>query len=114
MANRKELKEAYKQMEIPMGVFQIKNEQNGKMFIDYSTDIQAKWNRHKTELKFGSHRTHSLQEDWKKYGAEAFTFKILSELKANDEDNPDYNKELQLLKEMVITEKDISEQHLYR
>mgnify|MGYP002383887052 CR=1 FL=1 len=49
---QKELKEKYKQMKFPMGVFQIRNTVNGKIFVDSSTNLPAIWNRHKTQRDF--------------------------------------------------------------
>ncbi len=43
MKTKKELKEEYKQMKIPMGVFQIKNISNNKVLIDNSIDMESKW-----------------------------------------------------------------------
>ena len=107
MKTKKELKEAYKQMKIPMGVFQIKNIRNSKVLIDYSIDMESKWNRHKMELKFGNHRNRNFQKDWNEYGEENFVFDVLSELKKSEEGNINYNKELKILQDMVIEELNI-------
>jgi hypothetical protein len=104
MQNRKELKEQYKNRKPPMGVYQIRNKKNGRVFIDSSPDIPAKWNRIMTELKFGSHRNPKLQEDWKKFEVEDFEFSVLSELKMEADETLDVNKELKLLKEMILEE----------
>ena len=98
-------------MEFPMGVFQIRNLINNKVFIDSSVDMKAKWNRHKAELRFGSHRNKLLQEEWNEYGEDNFVFEVLSELEKKDEPHINYQKELKLLQEMVIAEMDI--QNLY-
>ncbi len=90
MKTKKELKEKYKQMKIPMGVFQIKNIKNNKVFIDRSVDMESKWNRHKMELKFGSHRNKGFQKDWIEYGEESFVFEVLSELKKSEKETIDY------------------------
>ncbi|MEP1152121.1 MAG: GIY-YIG nuclease family protein [Balneola sp.] len=111
MDTRKELKEQYKQMEAPMGVFQIKNTSNGKVFIDHSTDLKSKWNRHTMELKFGSHKSKSLQKDWNEFGEGNFIFEVLSELERKDEENIDYNKELETLQELILEE--LSKDRLY-
>lgn len=42
MKSKKELKSVYKEMKFPMGVFQIKNKVNGKIFIEGSLNIPAK------------------------------------------------------------------------
>ena len=107
MKTKKELKEAYQQLKIPMGVFQIRNISNNKFLIDHSIDMESKWNRHKMELKFGNHRNRSFQKDWNEYGEENFVFEVLSELKGRDEKNINYNKELKTLQDMVTEELNI-------
>jgi hypothetical protein len=71
---KKVLKAAYKLQRPDAGVFQIKNNKNGMILIESSTDIQSKWNRHRTELRFGSHRNKILQKDWNQYGEDSLYF----------------------------------------
>lgn len=94
MKARKELKEEYKQMKFKIGVFQIKNTVNNKVFIDSSMDIVAIWNRQRMELNFGSHPNLSLQKDWNKFGADKFEYEIISEIKQSETEIRDYKKEL--------------------
>ena len=82
MAGRQtELKNEYKQTKRPMGVYQIRNQVNGKVFIGRSLDLPGILNRHKFELTMGSHRNKALQGEWREFGAEKFLFEILDELK---------------------------------
>nr|WP_320023158.1 GIY-YIG nuclease family protein [uncultured Draconibacterium sp.] len=104
MKTKKELKEEYKQMEFPMGVYQIKCTVNEKSLIDNSVDMLSKWNRHKMELRFGSHRNNELQKDWNQYGENNFSFKVLSELKKTEEENINYTRELKILQDAIIEE----------
>lgn len=113
MKTRKELKDAYKQMKTPMGVFQIRNIATNKILVDHSTDMASKWNRHKTELKFGSHRNKALQKDWNDLGEAQFVFEVLSELKMPDAENVNYRKELQTLQLMVLEELHIPNEGRY-
>jgi len=113
MKTRKELKEEYKQMKFPMGVFQIRNISNNKILIDNSTNMVSKWNRHKSELTFGTHKNKVLQKDWNEKGKDNFVFEILSELQQSDEKNTNYSRELQLLQQMIIDERNISEEMSY-
>ena len=99
MKTRKEIKEEYKQLKFSMGVFQIKNRANNKVFIDNSVDMASKWNRHKAELRFGNHKNYELQKDWNEKGEDNFVFEILSELKKEDEKEVNYPKELKLLQQ---------------
>lgn len=107
MKSKKELKEEYKQMKFPMGVFQIRNIRNHMILIDHSADMESKWNRHKMELKFGNHRNKGLQKDWNAYGEENFVFEVLSELKPSENENINYKKELKALQDIVIEEQNI-------
>ncbi|MBN2614892.1 MAG: GIY-YIG nuclease family protein [Bacteroidales bacterium] len=112
MKTKKELKNKYKQMKFPMGVFQIRNLSNDKVLIDNSTDMVSKWNRHQMELKFGSHKNQDLQKDWNNTGTDNFVFEVLSELKP-DEKIISYPKELKSLQERVIEEINIEKELRY-
>lgn len=105
MKTKKELKNLYKEKKFRMGVFQLRNTSNQKIFIGSSTDLDAIWNRLQTELKFGSYPNRELQNDWTALGADHFEFEILSEVKP-DEENKDtnYRKEVRQLEEMFIEE----------
>jgi len=96
------IKKAYKQAKQPMGVYRIRNSQNDKSYIGFATDLPARFNRHKAELKFGSHQNRELQEIWNSFGESAFEFEILDVLEheENTQGNPD--EELQILAEMWI------------
>lgn len=113
MKSRKEIKEEYKEMKFPMGVFQIKNISNNKVLIDNSIDMDSKWNRHKTELRFGNHKNYALQQDWNEKGEDNFVFEVLSELKQEDEENINYASELRSLQQMIIEELNISTELRY-
>lgn len=105
MQTKKELKEAYKQMRIPMGVFQIRNTINGKIFVEGSMNLTAIWNRYRLQLEMGSHPSPSLQQDWRSFGPDAFAYEILAELEQDDlKSDQDYRKELKLLEAMYLDE----------
>ncbi len=104
MKTRKELTEEYKQLKFKMGVFQIRNMVNGKVFVESSINLDAIWNRHQAQLDFGSHPSKGLQKDWKELGKENFSFEILSEIEHRDGVNVDYKKELKLLENMYLEE----------
>lgn len=102
MKTRKELKEEYKQMKFKMGVFQISNKVNGKIFIGCSLDLVAIWHSQKLQLDIGMHQNTELQKDWKQYGSENFTYEILEEIKQSDDPNIDFNKEVKTLEELIV------------
>jgi hypothetical protein len=114
MKSKKELKEQYKQLQPVMGVFLVKNKVTDKVFIEGSTNIKAKWNRHQTELRFNSHRNKALQNDWNEYTSDNFAFEIVSELEYKEEENNyNYAEEVKLLKELVIEELNLPEDKRY-
>lgn len=62
------------------GIYMIKNEENGKVYIGQSSDILNRWKQHISDLDKGVHPGANIggfQWDWIHYGAENFTFKIL-------------------------------------
>ncbi|MFN0173347.1 MAG: GIY-YIG nuclease family protein [Saprospiraceae bacterium] len=104
MKTRKELTEEYKQTKFRMGVFQIRNVVNEKIFIESSINLDAIWNRHRLELDFGGHRNKNLQKDWKEFGDDKFKFEILSEIEHREAVAVDYKQELKLLEKMYLEE----------
>lgn len=77
MDRRKLLKEQYKQMTPPMGVYQIKNTKNGRIFIGHSMNLNGNRNSYPIRLEFESHHNELLREDLKQHGKDAFVFEIL-------------------------------------
>ena len=104
MKTKKELKEDYNQLQFKIGVFQVRNVVNGKIFIDSSVNLDKIWNRHRVELNFGNHRNVSLQKDWKEFGEDNFRYEILSEIKQEADKQTDYAKEAKQLAKMFIEE----------
>ena len=102
MIDKKELKKNYKQTSTLMGVYQIKNLANGKIFIGSSKNIPGRINRHKFQLKFGGEDIKELMEDYKKFGEENFSFEILDELKPKNEAGYDYTEDLEVLEELWL------------
>ncbi len=80
--NRKQIIREYKEAELSAGVFQIRNKINQKVFVKSTMDMQT-INGQRFQLKMGSHMNKALQEEWNRYGEEAFIFEILETL-----DNP--------------------------
>ncbi len=64
MTNKKELKKQYKANPPKMGIFQIKNLANGKIFIGRGMNVQGKINSSKFQLEQGSHPNSELQNDF--------------------------------------------------
>lgn len=81
--NRKELIQQYKETKIIGGVYQIKNNSNGKIFLTSTPDFKT-INGKKLSLNMGSFMNKELQAEWKTYGEESFSFDILEALEEKE------------------------------
>ena len=84
MNTKRENKNAYKQMKFRIGIFQIKNLKNNKVFLNTSTDLDRAFNSDLFRLKSGLHSNKELQNDWKELGSDAFQLDVLDELKMEE------------------------------
>ena len=94
---KKQLKKNYQQDRRPMGVFLIRNNLSDKVFLGAGIDLQGLINRHKFQLKNGTHPNKSLQADWNKLGDSNFAVEILDELKPPNDPAFDSGAELTVL-----------------
>ena len=100
MSNKKkELIKEYKQNPPKMGVYQIRNLVNDKVFIGTALNLPGILNSNKGQLNAGSHRSKALQSEWNEFGAENFVFEVLDELAPNASSEKDYREELAFLEE---------------
>lgn len=92
-SRNKALKAAYKLAFPAMGVFVIRNQVNGRWYVDQSSNLTGVLNRHRLELKWGTHRNRALQEDWRTHGEAQFSFEILEQITERTEPGFDYTAE---------------------
>ena len=85
-----------------MGVFQILNTVNGKVFVDSSINIPGKINRLTFQLNAGSHPSKSLQADWNGLGKDAFAFETLEDLPPRADTNYNYTADLEMLEDLWL------------
>ena len=102
MTDRRQAKLAYKLSHRSMGVFQIRNTVNQKIFIDSSLDMPAKINRHKFQLNAGNHPAKELQKDWNEKGQEQFEFEILEPVLTREDPAYDYRADLNFLENLWL------------
>ena len=99
----KELTREYKRTPKDMGVYCIRNLSSGKCFVAASRDLNARFNRHRLELKMQSDRSSpQLQNDWTAQGAEAFEFATLDTLEPSDEPGYDPGDDLEVLEQLWL------------
>jgi group I intron endonuclease len=99
---RKDIIKQYKQQIPPMGIYQIRNLINGKILIGSSKNLHFYSNRHKFQLKLGSHKNKALQADYIKYGAANFVYEIIDFLPEKKDPAQDPTRDLTALEEMWL------------
>jgi len=100
--NKRKLKIQYKQSLRPMGIFQVKNLSNGKIFIDSGLNLQGKINGCKFQLALGSHINKELQKDFNKTGVANFSYKIVDILEPKEEIKNNDADDLKMLEKIWI------------
>lgn len=96
---KKELQERYKQMKPDMGIFAIRNNENGKCYLATSQNLKGAINSTLFQLNFGNFVPKDLQHDWATFGESCFSVEILEKLKYDkDETKTDYSEELDILR----------------
>jgi hypothetical protein len=81
---KKDLQEQYKMVKTYMGVIQMKNNVNGKIFIDAFPNIKNKWITLRLQLDMKQHANSELQKDWNELGEVAFEYSVLEEKDTTD------------------------------
>ena len=70
-----------------IGIYQIKNKENGLIYIGSSNNIKRRWKDHISQLSKSTHSNMYLQEDWDIYGKDCFEFSILEECDVENQFN---------------------------
>jgi hypothetical protein len=102
MIDKKKLKEKYKHIVQPKGVFVLRNKVNGKVFLGSSLNLKNKDLTLKMSLRNGNHFNFALQEEWNKFGEGAFEYEILETLEIKDDPGYNYNEDLEILEMMWV------------
>jgi hypothetical protein len=100
--DRKSLKKQYKDERRPMGVFQIRNMADEKIYVVAGLDIQSLMTRHRVQLSAGGHANAKLQADWNALGSESFAFEVLDQVVPSDDSRINPREELATLEEMWL------------
>jgi hypothetical protein len=82
--SKKELKEDYKNRTIIGGVYGIKCNGNGHIWIKSTTNIAGQKNKFEFSISTRSCLEPRMYKEWGQYGAESFDFVVLEEIKKGD------------------------------
>ena len=102
MIDKKKLKEEYKNIVPPKGVFVIRNKQTGKVFLGSSLNLKNQFEQFKIMLNMGNHINSALQSDWTSYGEENFEYEVLETLEIKQEIDYNYSEDLEILEMLWI------------
>jgi hypothetical protein len=100
MIDKKKIKEEYKRMIPAKGVFMIKNNKSGKVFLGSTLNLYNILERSRFILNMGCHENEHLQKDWNISGEKSFSFEILETLQLKDDTTYNYDEDLKIL-EMI-------------
>jgi len=100
--DRKALMRQYKETPRTAGVAVVRHRASGKVFVFGGTDIPALVNRHRTQLKFGSHPNRALQADWKAMGEDQFDVEIVDTLAAPETADVDQRDDVAALEALWL------------
>ncbi len=104
MDRRAELKAAYKNRPKNMGIYQIRNLANGKVYIGSALNLDSRFNLFAMVTKYGGGWAGNTQltQEMKELGMENFTIEILDQLKESDDPLYDYSEDLQTLEALWL------------
>jgi len=94
MKSKSEIKREYKEAPKKAGIFLITNTANGKQLLGSSANLHGPLNKHRFMLSSGGHYNRRLQEDWNKFGADAFQFEVVAVVEPKED--PEFSLELEL------------------
>lgn len=85
-----------------MGIFQIRNKVNQKIYVGCSDNLEAAWESHKSRLDAGIHPNGGLQADYHKMGPDNFEFELVVQLSEENIFMEDANAALDELEKSVL------------
>ena len=98
---RKELIKEYKNSLRPMGIVQVRNLRDNRVYITASANTPGTINSIRFQLKTGAFLpSPGLAKDWKELGEENFAVEVLDTLKPVDDPACDYRDDLKALEAM--------------
>ncbi len=95
VVNKKEKIDEYKRQEIFGGVYGIINKVTNKVTLYHANNIKGCKERFDFAVATNCPTIYlAIQEDWKKYGAQNFEYKLFEQVKRGEETNEEFEKEM--------------------
>lgn len=77
---RRDIAQAYKDRKVPVGVFGLRCDPTGEVWLGMSRNLDGAANGALFGLRIGSARSPTLQAAWKAHGEAAFTYSVVEAL----------------------------------
>jgi hypothetical protein len=103
--DRQQAKLDYKNRKPNMGIYQITNRDNGKIYVASSRNLDGTLSRFEMALKHNwgwDAANHELNREMKEQKPEHFILEILDRLKPNDDPYYNYSEDLKTLEELWL------------
>lgn len=111
-SQKKELLAEYKARKVIGALYSIKNTMNGKALILCTLNLEGSKNRFAFSQKMGGCENLKLREDWKNFGANAFVFEVLEELKMGEgQTQKEFQDDLKILYSLWIEKTDAAKMY---
>ena len=101
--NRKKIIKEYKDSIRPMGIVQVRNIRNNRIYLTASANTAGTINSIRFQLKMGNFLpSPALAHEWKEMGELSFVIEVTDELKPVDDPAYDYKDDLKALEAMWL------------
>ncbi|HHV09073.1 MAG TPA: GIY-YIG nuclease family protein [Clostridiales bacterium] len=98
---KKELQTQYKNRTVVGGVYCIKCNESGRVWLKSARDILGQRNKFEFFTSTNSCPEPGMRPDWEQYGAASFSFSVLEEIsKKETQTDREFNEDLKLLLEL--------------
>lgn len=102
------LKAAYRQQPPALGIVALQHLPSGRMLLEASRNAPGVLNRHRFELKLGTHRNRALLADWRRDGEAGFRCEIIDTVKVPDD--PAFDADAELASLLTLHREQLQEQ----
>ena len=84
----------------PSGIYFILNKKNNRVYIGQTSALGRRKKEHFKRLRKGKHKNRPLQEDYDKYGLDAFEYRVVEECSPDETRSQLYLKEIKKIIEL--------------